>query len=60
VLVVRRLSLLHAFAAELLRHNEISRATFEQAIELFGNQQLVEIVGVIDDPGAPFASTTQD
>ena len=35
------------FATELLRQNEISRTTFEEATELFGYQRLVEIVGLI-------------
>jgi 4-carboxymuconolactone decarboxylase len=47
VLTARRLSALYAFAAELLRHNEVGRTAFKRAIELFGNQRLVEIVGVI-------------
>lgn len=34
---VRRVSLLHAFAVALLRHNESSRTTFERSLELFGN-----------------------
>jgi 4-carboxymuconolactone decarboxylase len=42
-----RLSVLHALTIELLRHNEIGQITFAQALEIFGAQGLVEIVGVI-------------
>jgi len=42
-----RLSVLHAFCIELLRHNEIGRTTFAQGREMFGDRGLVEIVGVI-------------
>jgi 4-carboxymuconolactone decarboxylase len=42
-----RLSMLYALCTELLRHNEISRTTFTQAREMFGDPGLVEIVGVI-------------
>jgi 4-carboxymuconolactone decarboxylase len=47
ILSVRRLTLLYLFATELLRHNEISRTIYQEATELFGNQRLVEIVGLI-------------
>jgi 4-carboxymuconolactone decarboxylase len=42
-----RLSTLHALSTELLRHNEISRTTFTQAREMFGDPALVEAVGVV-------------
>jgi 4-carboxymuconolactone decarboxylase len=47
ILPVGRLSLLHMFGTELLRRNEVSQTTFEEATELFGYQRLVEIVGLI-------------
>jgi len=42
-----RLSVLHALCTELLRHNGISQTTFAHARDMFGDQALVEIVGVI-------------
>jgi 4-carboxymuconolactone decarboxylase len=42
-----RLSVLHAFSDELLRHNQIGEATFDQARGMFGDRGCVEITGVI-------------
>jgi 4-carboxymuconolactone decarboxylase len=42
-----RLTLMHALAAELLRHNSISRTTFARARDELGDQEFVETVGVI-------------
>jgi 4-carboxymuconolactone decarboxylase len=42
-----RLSVLHSFSDELLRHNQISEASFVRALEMFGVRGCVEVAGVI-------------
>jgi 4-carboxymuconolactone decarboxylase len=42
-----RLSVLHGFADDLLRHNRVSEISFNRAREMFGDRGCVEIAGVI-------------